>query len=309
MEFDAARDTRHPFAGDKLYRNDNGKFTDISEQAGIKGSALGFGLAVISSDINQDGWPDLLVTNDYIEPDYLYINHGNGTFTDQLTDHFQHISHFSMGADIADINRDGLPDIFTLDMLPEHNERQKLLYGPENYEQYALMIKRGFHHQNMRNMLQLNRGAGLFSEIGQMAGISNTDWSWSALFLDADNNGEKDLFVTNGYYRDYTNRDFLKYKGDYYFKQAVAKEKADTLHLVTSMTSTPIQDYFFQNIGDLQFKNTSSSSGFEAKNFSNGAAYSDLDNDGDLDLVVNHLNEVAGVFETKANPAIGFKLT
>ncbi|SEG04201.1 VCBS repeat-containing protein [Algoriphagus boritolerans] len=300
MEFDAARDTRHPFAGDKLYRNDNGKFTDISEQAGIKGSALGFGLAVISSDINQDGWPDLLVTNDYIEPDYLYINHGNGTFTDQLTDHFQHISHFSMGADIADINRDGLPDIFTLDMLPEHNERQKLLYGPENYEQYALMIKRGFHHQNMRNMLQLNRGAGLFSEIGQMAGISNTDWSWSALFLDADNNGEKDLFVTNGYYRDYTNRDFLKYKGDYYFKQAVAKEKADTLHLVTSMTSTPIQDYFFQNIGDLQFKNTSSSSGFEAKNFSNGAAYSDLDNDGDLDLVVNHLNEVAGVFENKS---------
>jgi enediyne biosynthesis protein E4 len=300
MEFDQTRKERHPYAGDKLYRNDSGKFVDISDQAGIKGSALGFGLAVIASDINQDGWPDLLVTNDYIEPDYLYINNGDGTFSDQLTEYFQHISHFSMGADIADMNNDGLPDVFTLDMLPEDNERQKLLYGPENYEQYALMIRRGFHHQNMRNMLQLNQGGGFFSEIGQLAGISNTDWSWSALFFDANNDGNKDLFVTNGYYRDYTNRDFLKYKGDYYFKQAIAKEKSDTLHLVTSMTSTPVHDYFFENVGDLQFQNTSLSSGFEAKNFSSGAAYSDLDNDGDLDLVVNHLNEVAGIFENKS---------
>jgi enediyne biosynthesis protein E4 len=300
MEFDQTRKERHPYAGDKLYRNDSGKFVDISDQAGIKGSALGFGLAVIASDINQDGWPDLLVTNDYIEPDYLYINNGDGTFSDQLTEYFQHISHFSMGADIADMNNDGLPDVFTLDMLPDDNERQKLLYGPENYEQYALMIRRGFHHQNMRNMLQLNQGGGFFSEIGQLAGISNTDWSWSALFFDANNDGNKDLFVTNGYYRDYTNRDFLKYKGDYYFKQAIAKEKSDTLHLVTSMTSTPVHDYFFENVGDLQFQNTSLSSGFEAKNFSSGAAYSDLDNDGDLDLVVNHLNEVAGIFENKS---------
>ncbi|MBC6368618.1 VCBS repeat-containing protein [Algoriphagus sp. AK58] len=301
LEFDRERNARHPYAGDKLYRNEGGKFTDISEQAGIKGSALGFGLAVIASDINQDGWMDLLVTNDYIEPDYLYINKGDGTFEDQLPDHLQHISHFSMGADIADINNDGLPDIFTLDMLPEDNERQKLLYGPENYEQYNLMIRQGFHHQLMRNMLHLNRGNGYFSEVGQALGISNTDWSWSALFFDANNDGNKDLFITNGYYRDYTNRDFLKYKGDYYFKQAIAKEKADTLHLVTSMTSTPIHNYFFENQGNIQFKNLSLASGFSAKNFSSGAGFADLDNDGDLDLVVNHLNQVSEIFENKSS--------
>lgn len=300
LEFDRERNARHPYAGDKLFRNDGGQFTDISEQAGIKGSALGFGLAVIASDINQDGWMDLLVTNDYIEPDYLYINQGNGTFKDQLPQNLQHLSHFSMGADIADVNNDGLPDIFTLDMLPEDNERQKLLYGPENYEQYNLMIRRGFQHQLMRNMLHLNRGNESFSEIGQAAGISNTDWSWSALFFDANNDGNKDLFVTNGYYRDYTNRDFLKYKGDYYFKQAVAKEKADTLHLVTSMTSTPIHNYFFENQGNTRFKNISFTSGFSSKNFSSGAAFADLDNDGDLDLIINHLNEASEILENKS---------
>lgn len=300
LEFDREKNQRHPYAGDKLYRNDQGKFTDISVQSGIKGSALGFGLGVIASDINQDGWMDILVTNDYIEPDYLYINQGNGSFLDQTASSLPHISHFSMGADIADINNDGLPDIFTLDMLPEENERQKLLYGPENYEQYNLMLKQGFHHQLMRNMLHLNRGKGIFSEIGQAASISNTDWSWSALFFDANNSGQKDLFITNGYYRDYTNRDFLKYKGDYYFKQAIAKEKADTLHLVTSMISTPIHNYFYENHGDITFKNSSFSAGFSEKNFSSGAAYSDLDNDGDLDLVINHLNQTSEILENKS---------
>ncbi|PRY88517.1 VCBS repeat-containing protein [Mongoliibacter ruber] len=297
IEFDEARGKRHPFAGDKLFRNDNGKFIDISQEAGIKGSALGFGLGVVASDLNGDGWIDLYVSNDYIEPDYLYINNGDGTFTDQLSNYLQHISHFSMGLDIADINNDGLVDIFTLDMLPEDNKRQKLLYGPENYEQYALMVNRGFYHQNMRNMLHLNQGNGLFSEIGQLAGISNTDWSWSALFFDATNSGFKDLFVSNGYYRDYTNRDFLKYKGDYYFKSAVAGNKADTLELVTSMSSTPLSNYFFENKGNLRFENKSKENGIGQPSFSSGAVYVDLDNDGHLDLVVNNINQTASIFK------------
>ena len=296
VEYAAAREKRDPYAGDKLYRNDNGRFTDISIQAGIKGNPLGFGLGVTAADINQDGWTDLYVSNDYVEPDYVYINNRDGTFTDRMTDYMQHISFFSMGCDVSDINNDAQPDIFTVDMLPEDNQRQKLLYGPDNYEHYALLVVNGFYFQNMRNMLHLNNGDGTYSEIGQLAGVSNTDWSWAPLFADFDNDGWKDLFVTNGYYRDYTNRDFLKYKGDYYFQKSKAKEKADTFHLVTSMTSTPVHDYMYRNNGDLTFTDKSTAWGFQEPNFSNGAAYGDLDNDGDLDLVVNNENAVATTF-------------
>lgn len=183
IDFDAKRKDRNPLAGDKLYRNDGGVFTDISESAGIMGNSMGFGLGIAVADINDDGFPDLHISNDYIEPDYLYINNGDGTFSESLTENLQHISYFSMGSDISDVNNDGLVDIFTLDMLPEDDERQKLLYGPENYEQYALMVMKGFYHQNMRNMLHINQGTGLFSEIGQLAGMSNTDWSWAAFLL------------------------------------------------------------------------------------------------------------------------------
>jgi len=302
VEYNDVRDTRHPTAGDKLYENIDGRFVDISEQAGIKGSPLGFGLGIAIADINGDGWQDIYVSNDYIEPDYLYINQQDGTFKDQLTDYFQHISYFSMGSDVADMNNDGLVDIYTLDMLPQDNERQKLLYGPDNYEHYALMVMNGFYHQNMRNMLHLNSASGpdghtTFSEVGQLAGISNTDWSWSSLFADFDNDGWKDLFVTNGYYRDYTNRDFLKYKGDYFFQKAVKQEKADTFQLVSNMTSTPLQNYIFRNNGRLAFEDKSDEWGFDDKTFSNGAAYGDLDNDGDLDLIVNNLNARAFVYQ------------
>lgn len=295
FQYAKAKETRDPYAGDKLFRNDNGRFVDISEAAGIKGNPLGFGLGIMVADINKDGWLDMYVSNDYTEPDYLYINNRDGTFTDRLSDYMQHISQFSMGCDVSDINNDTWPDVFTVDMLPEDNKRQKLLYGPENYEHYSLMVLSGFYFQNMRNMLHLNNGDGTYSEIGQFAGISKTDWSWAPLFADYDNDGLKDLFVTNGYYRDYTNRDFLKYKGDYYFQKGKAKEKADTFHLISTMTSTPLHNYIYKNNGDLTFTDKSKEWGFKELNFSNGAAYSDLDNDGDLDLIINNENAVATI--------------
>ena len=295
VEFAKAKETRDPYAGDKLFRNDNGHFVDVSEAAGIKGNPLGFGLGITVADINKDGWLDLYVSNDYIEPDYLYINNHDGTFTDRMTEYMQHISYFSMGCDVSDINNDEWPDIFTVDMLPEDNERQKLLYGPENYEHFSLMVLGGFYFQYMRNMLHLNNGDGTYSEIGQFAGVSKTDWSWAPLFADYDNDGFKDLFITNGYYRDYTNRDFLKYKGDYYFQKGKAKEKADTFHLISTMTSTPVHSYLYKNNGDLTFTDKSQEWGFGDRNFSNGAAYGDLDNDGDLDLVINHENAAAAI--------------
>jgi hypothetical protein len=295
FQYAKAKETRDPYAGDKLFRNDNGHFVDISAAAGIKGNPLGFGLGITVADVNKDGWLDMYVSNDYVEPDYLYINNQNGTFTDRMIEYMQHISHFSMGCDISDINNDEWPEIFTVDMLPEDNKRQKLLYGPENYESYSLMVLNGFYFQNMRNMLHLNNGNGTYSEVGQFAGISNTDWSWAPLFADYDNDGLKDLFISNGYYRDYTNRDFLKYKGDYYFQKGKNQEKADTFHLVSTMTSTPVHNYIYKNNGDLTFTDKSAEWGFGDRNFSNGSSYSDLDNDGDLDLIVNNENATASI--------------
>jgi len=300
FEFAKAKETRDPYAGDKLYRNDNGHFVDISAAAGIKGNPLGFGLGVNIADVNQDGFQDIYVSNDYVEPDYLYINNGDGTFSDEMTNYMQHISYFSMGCDISDINNDGWPDIYTLDMLPEDNKRQKLLYGPENYEHFALLVINGFYFQNMRNMLHLNNTDGTYSEIGQFSGISNTDWSWSPLFADYDNDGWKDLFISNGDFRDYTNRDFLKYKGDYFFDQARQKQPADTFHLVSTMTSTPVHNYIYKNNGDLTFKDVSKDWGFANPGFSSGAAYADLDNDGDIDLVVNNQNDAVSLYRNNS---------
>lgn len=296
MEFDKARTMNDPFAGDKLFRNDGDHFVDVTEKSGILSNALGYGLGVAISDINKDGLPDIYVTNDYIEPDYLYINNGNGTFTNKLAEYVQHISISAMGCDVNDFNNDSWPDIFTADMLPEDNMRQKLLYVPENYMEYALTVMQGFYHATQRDMLQLNNGNGTFSEIGQLSEISNTDWSWAPLFADYDNDGWKDFSITNGYFKDYTNRDFLKFKRDYYSQQARAKENADTFQLVSSMPSTPLHNYIFKNNKDLTFTDKSLEWGFEKKGFSNGAAYADLDNDGDLDLVINNQNEAASIY-------------
>ncbi len=283
-------------AGDRLYRNDNNSFTNVTVSAGINSNPLGYGLGVSVSDLNNDGWPDLYVTNDYVEEDYMYINNRDGTFSDKLKDEVGHLSNFSMGCDVADINNDGLPDVFTLDMLPEDNRRQKLLYMPDNYELYNNQVQNGFYHQLMRNMLQLNNGNGTFSEIGQLSGVFCTDWSWGSLLMDFNNDGNKDLFITNGYGRDMTNRDFVKFYANERLKYIRGEKSDNMFRMLQSIPVTPVHDYLYLNNGDLQFTDVSLTSGFDAKTLSNGAAAADLDNDGDLDLIVNHLNAPAEIY-------------
>ncbi|MCW3112477.1 MAG: Repeat protein, partial [Segetibacter sp.] len=286
-------------SGLKLLRNDNNLFHEVTQQVGIKSTVLSHGLGAAIADVNGDGLPDIYVCNDYLEPDLLYINNGDGTFTDKLQKSLGHTSFFSMGNDISDINNDGLNDIFTLDMLPEDNHRQKLLFNPDNYEKFDVNLRSGFYYQFMSNMLHLNNGNGTFSEIGQLSGISNTDWSWAPLFADYDNDGWKDLYVSNGYQRDYTNLDFLKYMGDYLQNRQVAR--SDLLNLVNKMPSSNVANYFFKNNGDLTFTNVGKAWGTDSPSNSNGAAYSDLDNDGDLDLIVNNVNQAAFIYRNEAN--------
>jgi hypothetical protein len=327
-----------PVIGVRLLRNDKNHFIDITRKAGISSSSLTYGLGAGIADLNGDGWQDIYISNDYAVPDYLYINNHNGTFTDQLQTSLGHSSQFSMGNDIADINNDALPDIYTLDMLPEDNHRQKLLFAPDNYEKFELNIRSGFYYQYMRNMLHLNNGtvprnvkrelsryanqgatnhqgavsspstggargeavaALSFSEIGQLAGIANTDWSWAPLLADYNNDGWKDLFVTNGYLRDYTNLDFIKYMNDYVQSKG-RLNREDVLQLVHQIPSSNLINYLFSNNGNCTFTNASREWGFNIPSNSNGAAYADLDNDGDLDLVINNINQPAFIYRNEA---------
>ncbi len=288
-------------SGSRFYRNDKGFFNDITHQSGIQSSALSYGLGAGIADFNQDSYPDIYVSNDYAVPDRLYLNNKNGTFKEVSNEQLGHTSNFSMGNDVADINNDLLPDIFTLDMLPEDNRRQKLLMAPDNYDKFDLSVKSGFHHQYMRNMLQLNNGNGSFSEIGQVSGISNTDWSWAALFADYDNDGQKDLYITNGYLHDYTNLDFLKYMDDFMATKQGGFQRTDVLDLVQKMPSSNVKNYIFRNNGKLNFKDQTTNWGMGEQSNSSGAAYADLDNDGDLDLVVNNINSPAFIYQNEAN--------
>jgi hypothetical protein len=318
------RSIPNPYFGNRLFENvsDNGKlsFVDVTKKAGIINNALNFGLSVTVADINQDGWPDLYTTSDYTEVDCYYVNNRDGTFTESLKKSFGHVSKFSMGADINDFNNDGKPDIFTLDMLPEDNHRQKLLKGPDVYDQYHLLLDSGYYHQNMRNMLQLNRGVDTegnvkFSEVGQLAGVSNTDWSWAGLLADLDNDGWKDLFISNGYLRDFTNMDFLKYTvADEQMKE-VAKGNLNfkTYDLVQKMPSNKLHNYLFRNRqaeSDYSFEDVSSQWGLTGEGVSNAAAYADFDGDGDLDLVISHINEPVSIYRNHTvNKGLTIRLT
>ncbi len=309
FDVEAVHFMRDSLAGDRLLRNDNGRFIDVSVNAGIKGNPIGFGLGISTADLNGDGWMDIYVSNDYIENDYFYLNNQDGTFTDQIAQATNHVSYFSMGNEVGDVNNDLLPDIITMDMLPEDNKRQKLLFGPDKYEAYLSMLRYGLHNQTMRNMLQLNIGnqaslnpknpnasVPVFSEIGQLAGISNTDWSWSALLADYDNDGFQDLFVTNGYLRDYTNNDFIKY-----YAEIGENNKESVMEVIKKMPSTKTPNYIFRNNHDLTFSNKQADWGFDSPVISNGAVYADLDNDGDLEIITNNINEAASLYQNLSN--------
>ncbi|MDQ2658169.1 MAG: VCBS repeat-containing protein, partial [Bacteroidota bacterium] len=304
------RNLRHPYFGNKLYRNnsrtgDQPSFTDVSDDTGIHGSGLNFGLSAAISDLNGDRYPDIYVTNDYEEQDFCYINNGDGSFREVSRILFGHLSKYGMGSDIADINNDSYPDVIVLDMLPEDNRRQKLLKGPDEYDRYSLAVDSGYHHQYMRNTLQLNRGLASdtlprFSEIGQFAGISNTDWSWAPLSADFDNDGLKDLFVSNGFLRDFNNLDFIKYNANAYEKARSSRRSIDYLGLVQNLPSTKLANYIFRNENGVRFSNAGDDWGIAEPSVSNGAAYADFDNDGDLDLITNNLNGDAFLYRNNA---------
>ncbi|MEP6738489.1 MAG: VCBS repeat-containing protein, partial [Chryseolinea sp.] len=286
---------------DILYRNNgDNTFTDVSIEAGILVEGYSLGLAI--SDINNDQWPDIYISNDFIGNDILYINNQDGTFTNRAAEYFKHTSFAGMGNDIADVNNDGLVDVVELDMRPEDNKRQKLIIPPTGYDKYQLSLRMGYEPQFSRNTFQLNRGNNKFSEISFLAGISSTDWSWSPLLADYDNDGDKDLFVTNGFLRDLGNMDYITYQNIYNTPLGTVQSKTDKkLSAIKALESAVVSNYIFENTGNLIFENQSATWGLNTKTVSNGAVYVDLDNDGDLDLVINNMNSEALVYENRSN--------
>lgn len=305
---DGQREIRDPEGGNKLFRNDGETFTDVSESAGIFGSSIGYGLGVTVADLNDDNWPDLYVSNDFFERDYFYLNNQNGTFSEVLPDLLQEISMGSMGADIADLDNDARPDIFVTEMLPNELSRVKTKTPFEEWDKYQSSVKAGYHHQFTRNTLQRNLGfrpgtkTPVFSEVSRLSGVEATDWSWGALIFDMDNDGMKDIFVANGIVKDLTDFDFVDF---YVNNQEKVQDYREDSVLLTKMIdafpSNPQANFLFKNLGNWSFENDAKSQGLDQLTFSTGAAYSDLDNDGDLDLVVNNLNERAFIYQNTSS--------